>query len=213
MNVTSNLSCITHLANIFCEKCPDKIICACIMIPRADELIKKRLNAYDTAKELMDIPKMGAIVFVNNEACDSNLNKINFHLVSMLDAFFTDDSSSNVFNLDDSEKLKMLSDHGAFLIAMSSDNKTNTPEDNNGKKVTTQDMINLLTANNIFLPINNDKVVTHIGIINQKDNHMDEKEIEKAVVIPENIFTGNNGSVNIVCVPGSGFPNLMIWKN
>lgn len=128
----------------------------------------------------------------------------------MLDAFFTDDSSSNVSNFDDSEKLKMLSDHGAFIIAMRSDNNTNAPEKGNSRKVTTQDMINSLTASNIFLPINNDKVVAHIGIINQKDNHMDEKEIEKAVGIPENVFTGNNGNVNIVCASGLGFPTEYI---
>ncbi len=207
---TTGSGCITHLANILCEKCPDKIVCACIMMPRKDEPIKKRLNAYDTAKELMDIPEMGGIIFVNNEACDSNLNKINFNLVNMLNAFFTDDSSSNVSNFDDSEKLKMLSDHGAFIIAMRSDNSTNMSEKGNSRKVTTQDMINSLTASNIFLPITNDKVVTHIGIINQKDNHMDEKEIKKAVGVPENIFTGNNGNVNIVCASGLGFPTEYI---
>ena len=103
----------------------------------------------------------------------------------------------------------MLSDHGAFVIAMRSD-KSDPQEAGKIKKVSTQDMINSLTANNIFLPINNDKVVSHIGIINQKDNHMDEKEIEKAVGIPENIFTGNNGSVNIVCASGMGFPTEYI---
>ena len=207
---TTGSGCITHLANILCERCPDKIICACIMMPRADEPIKKRLNAYDTAKELIDIPEIGSIIFVNNEACNSDLNKINYNLVNMLDAFFTDDSSSSVSNFDDSEKLKMLSDHGAFVIAMRSDYKTNTQEENNGKKVTTQDMINALTAKNIFLPVGTDGIVAHIGIINQKDNHINEKEIEKAIGIPENIFTGNNGNVNIVCASGLGFPTEYI---
>ena len=45
-------------------------------MPRKDEPIKKRLNAYDTAKELMDIPEMGGIIFVNNEACDCDLNRM-----------------------------------------------------------------------------------------------------------------------------------------
>lgn len=202
---TTGSGCITHLADILCEKCPDKIVCACIMMPRADEPIKKRLNAYDTAKELLDIPEMGGIIFVNNEACESNLNKINYNLVNMLDAFFTDDSSSSVSNFDDSEKLKMLSDHGSFVIAMRSD-KIDSQDSGESKKVSTQDMINTLTAKNIFLPIGNNKVVTHIGIINQKDNHIDEKEIVKAVGTPENIFTGNNGNVNIVCASGLGFP-------
>jgi len=179
------------------------------MMPRKDEPIKKRLNAYDTAKELMNIPEMGGIIFVNNEACDSDLNKINYNFVNMLDAFFTDDSSSSVSNFDDSEKLKMLSDHGAFVIAMRS-GKTDPQDISKIRKVSTQDMINALTAKNIFLPISNSGVVTNIGIINQKDNHMDEKEIVKAVGTPENIFTGNNGNVNIVCVSGLEFPTEYI---
>lgn len=203
---TTGSGCITHLANILCEKCPDKIICTCLMMPRTDEPIKKRLNAYDTAKELMDIPEMGAMIFVNNEACDSDLNKINYNLVNMLDAFFTDDSTSNVSNFDDSEKLKMLSDHGAFVIAMRSDYKA----DSQVKKLSTQDMINALTARNIFLPMSNNGAVANIGIINQKENQLDEKEIVKAVGTPENIFMGYNGNVNIVCVSGLDFPTEYI---
>lgn len=207
---TTGSGCITYLADILCQKCPDKIICACLMMPRTDEPIKKRLNAYDTAKELLEIPEMGGIIFVNNEAYDSDLNKINYNLVNMLDAFFTDDSSSSVSNFDDSEKIKMLSDYGAFVIAMRSDYKTDLQDVNKAKKVSTQDMINALTAKNIFLPINNDGIVAHIGIINQRENHIDEKEIVKAVGTPENIFTGNNGNVNIVCVSGLGFPTEYI---
>lgn len=207
---TTGSGCITYLADILCQKCPDKIICACLMMPRTDEPIKKRLNAYDTAKELLEIPEMGGIIFVNNEAYDSDLNKINYNLVNMLDAFFTDDSSSSVSNFDDSEKIKMLSDYGAFVIAMRSDYKTDLQDVNKAKKVSTQDMINALTAKNIFLPINNDGIVAHVGIINQRENHIDEKEIVKAVGTPENIFTGNNGNVNIVCLSGLGFPTEYI---
>ena len=206
---TTGSGCITHFANIICEKLPDKIVCACLMMPKADEPIQKRLNAYNTAKELMEIPEMGALIFISNDACDSELNKINYNLVNMLDAFFTDDSSSNVSNFDDSEKLKMLSDHGAFVIAMRSD-KADPQDTSKIKKVSTQDMVNALTAKNIFLPINNDGIVAHIGIINQKDNHIEEKEIVTAIGIPENIFTGNNGNVNIVCASGLGFPTEYI---
>ena len=74
---TTGSGCITHLANIICGKLPDKIVCACLMMPRSDEPIQKRLNAYNAAKELMEIPEMGALIFISNEACDSELNKIN----------------------------------------------------------------------------------------------------------------------------------------
>lgn len=199
---TTGSGSITHLANIACTL-PDKIVCACLMMPRKDEPIQKRLNAYNAAKELMEIPEIGAIIFVNNEAC-SDLDKINYNLVNMLDAFFTDDSSASTSNFDDSEKLKMLSDHGAFVISMRSDYKVDGQE--MCKKVSTQEMINSLTAKNIFLPISDDGIVSHIGIINQKDNHIDEKEIIKAIGNPENVFIGSNGTVNIVCASGLGFP-------
>ena len=178
------------------------------MMPRMDEPIQKRINAYNTAKELMEIPEMGALILADNESCNSDLDKINFNLVNMLDAFFTDNSSSNVSNFDDSEKMKMLSDNGSFVIAMRSSSKAD-PQDEN-KKGNTQDMINSLTASNIFLPIGNEQIVSHIGIINQKDNHIDENEIVKAVGTPENIFIGNNGTVNIVCASGLGFPTEYI---
>ena len=150
-----------------------------------------------------------AELYLYNEACEADLNKINYNLVNMLDAFFTDNSSSSVSNFDDSEKLKMLSDHGAFVIVMRSD-KMDQQDTGRVKKVSTQEMINALTAKNIFLPITTDGIVANIGIINQKDNRIDEKEIVKAVGTPENIFMGNNGSINIVCASGLEFPTEYI---
>lgn len=195
---TTGSGSIPHICNIVCNN-PDKIVCAVLLMPRPDESIKKRMNAYNTAKELMEIPEMGAIIFVNNDS-NTDLKKINLNLVNMLDAFFTDNSSSSGSNFDDSEKMKMLKDNGAFVIAMLADKKSQN------KVVTTQDMVNALTAKNIFLPINNDGIVNNIGIINQRDNYIEEQEIISAIGNPENIFIGNNGNVNIACASGLGFP-------
>ena len=195
---TTGSGSIVPVCEIECTD-PSKIVCAALLMPRRDEPIQKRINAYNVAKELMSIPEMGAIFFVNNESY-TDLKKINQTLVNMLDAFFSDDSTSSGSNFDDSEKMKMLSDHGAFVISMLSDNKS----ENN--KVNTQEVINALTAKNIFLPINNDGIVANIGIINQKDNRINEHEIVKAIGNPENIFIGNNGTVNIACASGLGFP-------
>ena len=113
---TTGSACVPMLADIACQL-EDKIVCAVLMMPRLDEPIQKRLNAYNAAKELMEIPEMGAIFFVNNDYCN-DLDKINFYLINMLDAFFTDNSASNTSNFDDSEKYNMLSDHGSFYIAI-----------------------------------------------------------------------------------------------
>lgn len=184
---------------------PDKIVVAILLMPRPDEAIQKRLNAYNAAKELMEVEGLGAIIFVDNSAYD-DLNKINMTLVNMLDAFFTDSSYSSGSNFDDSEKMKMLKDNGAFILAMLSDKNAE------GKHVTTQDMLSALTAKNIFLPINDDGVVNNIGIINQGKNKIDEHEIVKAIGTPENIFTGANGNVNIACASGLSYPIEYIQK-
>ena len=92
----------------------------------------------------------------------------------------------------------MLSDHGAFVISM----RTSKPE----AQIETQDMVDSLTAKNIFLPINNDGIVANIGIINQRGVDIDEHEIIRAVGTPENLFKGNNGTATIVRTSGQGFP-------
>lgn len=182
---------------------PSNIVVAVLLMPKPDEPIQKRLNAYNAAKELMETESIGAIIFVDNAAYP-DLKKVNAMLVNMLDAFLTDTSSSSGSNFDDSEKMKMLKEHGAFVLAMLSDNK-------NGK-TTSQDMVTALTAKNIFLPINNDGVVGNIGIINQKGNKIDEHELIKAIGVPENVFVGNNGRVNIACASGLGYPVEYITK-
>ena len=178
---------------------PEKVIVPVLLMPRRNEPIQKRLNAYNVAKEISETEGIGATIFVNNESYDS-LQQINSRLISMLDAFFTDNSHSFGANFDDSEKEKMLKDKGAFVIAMLSNNNTEN------QAVSTEDMIQSLTAKNIFLPINDDGVVSNIGIINQSRNRMDEHEIVNAVGTPENIFVGYNGSVNIACLSGLSYP-------
>ena len=178
---------------------PEKVIVPVLLMPRRNEPIQKRLNAYNVAKEISETEGIGATIFVNNESYDS-LQQINSRLISMLDAFFTDNSHSFGANFDDSEKEKMLKDKGAFVIAILSDKNTEN------QSVSTEDMIQSLTAKNIFLPINNDGVVSNIGIINQGRNKMDEHEIVNAVGTPENIFVGYNGSVNIACLSGLSYP-------
>lgn len=196
--------CITFVSEILVQN-PDKIVVPVILMPRQDESIQKRLNAYNVAKELMQIEELGAIIFVNNESY-SDLKKINTILVNMLDAFLSDTSYSSGSNFDDSEKMKMLKDNGAFVIAMLSDKNS----ENN--RVTTADMVKALTVKNIFLPINADGIVGNLGIINQGKNKIDEHEIEKAIGVPENIFTGSNGAVNIACASGLSFPVEYIKK-
>lgn len=75
-----------------------------------------------------------------------------------------------------------------------------------------QDNRTIPDAKNIFLPVNNDGIVGNIGIINQKNNKLDEHELIKAIGTPENIFVGYNGNVNIACASGLSYPVEYIKK-
>ena len=55
-------------------------------------------------------------------------------------------------------------------------------------------------------------VVGNIGVINQTGNNINEHEIVKAIGVPENIFVGHNGSVNIACASGLGMPTEYISR-
>ena len=202
---TTGSGCIPYGIDVLLSSKPNRIVVAIILMPRRDEPIQKRINAYNTTKELMEIEDLGAMILVNNESRDE-LARINTALVGMLDTFFSDSASSSGSNFDDSEKMKMLGENGMFIIAKLTDKK------GENCRTRTQDMVNMLTAKNIFLPINNDGIVGNIGIINQTGNKMDEHEIEKAVGVPENIFVGNKGTSNLVCASGLSFPIEYISK-
>lgn len=93
---SSGSGCITFVSEILVQN-PDKIVVPVILMPRQDESIQKRLNAYNVAKELMQIEELGAIIFVNNEAY-SDLKKINTILVNMLDRVYVRDTVYHMAN-------------------------------------------------------------------------------------------------------------------
>ena len=53
--------CIPFVSDILVQNL-DKIVVPVILMPRQDESIQKRLNAYNVAKELMQIEELGAII-------------------------------------------------------------------------------------------------------------------------------------------------------
>ena len=61
---------------------PSNIVVAVLLMPRPDEPIQKRLNAYNAAKELMETESIGAIIFVDNAAYP-DLKKVNTMLGSI----------------------------------------------------------------------------------------------------------------------------------
>ncbi len=179
---------------------PKKIVCPVISLPSLDEPIVKHKNAYQAVQELQDIDGLGATFFINNNV-DKDYSGINSTFAKFLDTFLSNDSYGELNNFDMSERIEMLRNGGAMVLSL----------------VGTKDkslMLDKLTKNGIFAPIEEDKVCENIGIIHAgRDNSDIEKEdIISVVGKPGNVFEGYNGKSTLLVVSGLNYPVSHIEK-
>lgn len=197
--------CATIVAEMLLQKKdedgrPEKIVCPVISLPSLDESIVKHKNAYQTVQELQELDGLGATFFINNNV-GKDYATINSTFAKFLNTFLTNDSYGELNNFDESERIEMLRDNGAMVLSL----------------VGAKDqilMLDKLTKDGIFAPIENDKVCENIGIIHAgKDN----SDIEKASIIstvgkPKNVFEGYNGRNTLIAVSGLNYPVSHIEK-
>jgi len=174
----------------------EKIVCPVPVLPSTKESIAKHRNAYQSVQELMDLDGLGATFFINNNASD-DYDYINGTFAKMLDNFLTNDSYGSINNFDESERVEMLHESGAMVLSLVGKAKNDHPT-----------ILNKLTRNGIFAPIQDDKICGNIGIIHaEKDN----SDINADDIIPEtgkplNVFEGYNGHATMVAVSGLSYP-------
>ncbi len=179
---------------------PLKIVCPVISLPSLDEPIVKHKNAYQAVQELQDIDGLGATFFINNNV-DKDYSTINSTFAKFLDTFLSNDSYGELNNFDMSERIEMLRNGGSMVLSL----------------VGTKDksmMIDKLTKNGIFAPIEDDKVCENIGIIHAgRDNSDIEKEdIISVLGKPDNVFEGYNGKSTLLVASGLNYPISHIEK-
>ena len=89
---------------------------------------------------------------------------------------------------DESERLEMLSDPGAMIISYCKDG------------------IEKLLTDNIFAPLQKDRVCNNIGVIHKDKNDVDIDTIVAEVGKPLNISEGWGGKCTLIAVSGMSFP-------
>lgn len=176
---------------------PEKIVCPVPTLPSFDEPIGKKGSAY---KAMLDIQEMrdmlGATFFINNNAA-KDYDRINSNFAKMLDSFLTNDSYGKLNNFDESEKIEMLRQSGATVLGLF------------GKEHDKDFMLERLTKNGIFAPIESNKICGDIAVVH---SGVDDSDITVENVIAEfgkpfNIFEGyNNGNSTLICVNGLEYP-------
>lgn len=173
-----------------------KIVCPVPTLPSFNEPIGKKRSAY---KAMLDIQEMkdvlGATFFINNTTKD--YDRINSNFAKMLDSFLTNNSYGKLNNFDESEKIEMLRQSGATVLGLF------------GKEHDKTFMLERLTKNGIFAPIEINKICGDIAVVHSGS---DASDISIDNVIAEfgkpfNIFEGyNNGNSTLICVNGLDYP-------
>ena len=162
---------------------------ACIIVTilpnTKTESVKALINAYETLAEIEQLDEAGMTIILDN---DKNANKmrINEMFFCYLDALLTNTSSSILGNVDNAEIEEMISTPGMAIISKLGKDKSDT-----------QQLISTF-RNNIYAPLEDDKVLKYIGLINAgngKDIRVEDIYSETGT--PLDTFTGYEADATI----------------
>lgn len=182
----------------------ERIVCPINALPSSNEAIVKHVNAYQSVQELLELKDLGigATFFINNDI-DRDYDYINKTFACLLHNFLSNNTYGELNNFDESERKEMLHDCGAIVMSLGKV----------GTKPAT--MIEKITSNGIFAPIESNKVCENVAIIHSGN---DNKDIEAGVVVteigkPKNIFEGyNNEEGTLIVVSGLDYPVSHVKK-
>lgn len=183
----------------------NKIVCPVIALPSQDEPIAKHRNAYQAVVELQELEGLGATFFINNDS-GKDYTSLNSTFTKFLDTFLTNDSYGELNNFDESERLEMLKDSGMMVISLMGAKENQSLDQ--------ALLLQKLTKDGIFAPIESNKICENIAIIHAGRNNSD---IEKDSIIaevgkPKNVFEGYNGRSTLVAVSGLDYPVSHVAK-
>lgn len=171
---------------------------ACIIVTilpnTKTESIKALINAYETLAEIEQLEEAGMTIILDN---DKNVNKmrINEMFFCYLDALLTNNSSSVLGNVDNAEIEEMISTSGMAIISKLGRDKSDT-----------QQLISTF-HNNIYAPIEEDKVIKYMGLINiGNGKDIRTEDIYSETGIPLDTFIGYEADATICILTGLSLP-------
>ena len=158
------------------------------------ESLKALENAYNTLCEIEQLEEDGAIFILDNDRLGDKL-KINELFFTYLDALLTSNSASKYGNADTEEIQVMLQTPGMAVLTQLDKDKTNT-----------QQIINSF-QNNIYAPMEEDKVLTYSMIICAGlGAGVNTEEINAAIGKPYDCFRGYEADNTICMLSGLSLP-------
>lgn len=171
---------------------------ACIIVTilpnTKTESVKALINAYETLAEIEQVEEPGMTVILDNDK-NSNKMRINEMFFCYLDALLNNGSSSVLGNVDNAEIEEMISTSGMAIISKLGKDKSNT-----------QQIISTF-RNNIYAPLESDKIIKYIGLINSGNGKdMQIEDIYSEVGTPLDAFIGYEADATICLLAGLSLP-------
>ena len=170
----------------------DQVICIVTCTPDDNASLKEFINCYEFFAELETIEDRGATFIIDN---NKNRDKftLNEQFACYLDAFLTSETNSTQGVVDRAEIENVLSQKGMCII-----NKYSSD------KATTQMVIEKIREN-IYAPIEDDRVVANIALVNS-NYKVRLSEIVENIGKPLATFEGFESDSTVLAVSGLSFP-------
>lgn len=200
--------CATIVAEMLLQQSEEgvkRIVCPVVALPSLDESIAKHRNAYQAVQELQEIEGLGATFFINNSV-GKDYSSLNSTFTKFLGTFLMNDSYGEINNFDESERIEMLKDNGMMVISLMGAKEN--------KNLDQMLMLQKLTKDGIFAPIESDEICENIAIIHAGSNNSDiaKDSIIAEVGKPKNVFEGYNGRNTLIAISGLNYPVSHVMK-
>lgn len=172
---------------------------ACIIITvlpdTKTESIKALINSYETLAEIEQLNEYAGATFILDNDKSTNKMRINEMFFCYLDSLLTSENSSTYGNVDDAEIEQLLSTTGAAIISKLGKDKSDT-----------QNLINTF-HNNVYAPIEDDKVIKYIGLIQpDKGKNIRIESICAEVGTPLDCYLGYEADSTLCVLTGLSLP-------
>lgn len=170
-------------------------ICIVTVLPDKSENFQSYANTVELFQELEKLDCIGAMFILDNSKNKDKM-KINEIFFTHLDAFLSNENGGEYGCLDRSEIDKLLSTHGMAILSK-------LGKDNSDKLLTS------LVANNIYAPIEPNKVIRYMGIMSCNSN-VELSEIYSEIGTPIDSYIGTNAPSNVCMLAGLTLPKTRL---
>lgn len=159
------------------------------------ESVKALINCYETLAEIEKIGDEPGATFILDNDKNSNKLRINEMFFCYLDALLSNQSSSVLGNVDNAEIEELISTPGMAIISKLGKDKSDT-----------QQLISTF-HNNVYAPLEDDKVIKYIGLINVgSGKEIQIENVYEEIGVPLDCFTGYESDSTVCMLAGLSLP-------